>query len=121
MNPVPSITEAELEIMQVLWRADKPLKVQEICDSLLENRWKYNTVATLLTRMTEKGSVAVQRCERANSYRPLVSMEEYKKFCTKSLVTKLYNGSAKELAVSLFDSSELTPEDIEEIRLMFRL
>ncbi len=121
MDKIPSISDAELDLMWVLWQSDKPMKVQEVCAGLKDKKWKYNTVATLLGRMAEKGSVTMEKKERAYVYSPAVSMEDYKKFRTKSLISKLYNGSARELAVSLFKGDDLTREDIEDIRRMFEL
>ncbi len=43
------------EDMQVLWKANKPMKIREICDELKNTAWKYNTVGTLLLRMNDKG------------------------------------------------------------------
>ncbi len=120
-NDMPNISGAELEIMQVLWEADKPLKVQEVCHRLKSNKWKYNTIATFLMRMTEKNAVISEKQGRVYYFTPLISKEEYKKMQTKNLITKLYNGSVKELAVSLFKSEDMTADDIEEIRKMFDL
>ncbi len=115
------ISTAELEVMQVLWSAEQPLRVQEVCDLLPQNRWKYKTVATLLMRMEEKGAVASAKEGKANRYRPLVEREAYQKEQTKNFVNRLYNGSVKDLAVSLFHGGGLSEADVEEIREMFQL
>ncbi len=121
MDKKTEISSAELEVMQVLWEADAPLKVQEVCDRLPESRWKYKTVATLLMRMEEKGAVASQKEGKANLYRPLLERESYQKEQTKNFVKRLYNGSVKDLAVSLFKSDDLSEDDIDEIRKLFHL
>ena len=54
-------------------------------------------------------------------YTPLIDEEEYKKQKTGDFVNRLYNGSVKDLAVSLFQSEKMSAEDIEEIRKMFNL
>ena len=114
-----NISSAELEVLQVLWEADRPMKIQEVCDKLV--KWKYNTVGTMLIRMEEKGAIVSEKINRANYYTAIIGKEEYTNQQTKSLVSKLYNGSAKDLAVSLFRSGDMTKEDIEEIRKMFDL
>lgn len=121
MGEVPSISGAELEVMRVLWDVERPMKVQEVADRLKSSGWMYNTVATLLNRLAEKGAVKVQKGGRANLYTAAADKEEYKKDRTKTLVAKLYNGSAKELAVSLFKNGDLSQSDIDEIRQMFKL
>lgn len=121
MKNIPDISSAEFEVLQVLWKNNKPMKIQEICDSLQNNNWKYNTVGTFLMRMEEKGAVSSKKKDRTKYYKPLIKQEDYKTKQTKNLITKLYNGSVKDLAVSLFKSNDMTQEDIEEIRKMFNL
>lgn len=121
MDKKAEISGAELEVMQVLWEADAPLRVQEVCDRLTESRWKYKTVATLLMRMEEKGAVVSEKEGKANRYQPVLDRENYQKEQTRNFVKRLYNGSVKDLAVSLFQSDDLSEEDIAEIRQLFHL
>lgn len=112
------ISGAELEIMQILWDSDKPMKIQEICDSDSRGARNYSTVATLLGRMKEKGAVHAEKIGKTYYYSPLIDREKYKKKQTKNLVQKLYNGSVKELAAALFKDSGLKKSDFDEIRAM---
>lgn len=121
MKRVYEISSAELEVMQILWKHNKAMKVQEVCDELPSNKWEYRTVATLLLRMKEKGAVKCYKDGKANYYTPILDREAYTKSQTKSFVQKLYNGSVKDLAVSLFKSDEMSEDDIDEIRKMFDL
>lgn len=97
------------------------MKAQEVCDELPEGKWEYRTVATLLLRMKEKGAVMCHKENNVNYYTPIIEHEAYTKSQTKSFVQKLYNGSVKDLAVSLFKSDEMTEDDIDEIRKIFDL
>lgn len=121
MKRVYEISGAEFEVMQILWKYGKAMKVQEVCDELPKGKWEYRTVATLLMRMKEKGAVKCCKENKANYYTPILNREDYTKSQTKSFVQKLYNGSVKDLAVSLFKSDEMSKDDIEEIRKMFDL
>ena len=121
MKKETEISAAELEVMRVLWESDDAMKVQEICDSLTETEWKYKTVATMLMRMEEKGAVVSEKCGKAYYYTPVLDREAYTDSQTKSFIKRIYNGSAKELAVSLFSGDSLSEEDVEEIRQMFKL
>ena len=121
MKKNQGISSAELEVMQVLWDADAALTVQAVCDRLPSKKWAYKTVGTLLIRIEEKGAVLATKKGRANYYTPLLDKEVYTKDQTKDFVAKLYNGSVKELAVSLFQSADMTEEDVAEIRKMFNL
>lgn len=121
MNQIPVISEAELEVMQVLWREKRPMKIQEVLDSLEKNSWKYNTVGTLLLRLESKGAVKSEKEGRVILYTSSLDESAYKKEKTSDFVKRIYNGSVKELAVSLFQSDEMTESDIDEIRKLFDL
>lgn len=115
------ISSAEFEIMQILWEADEPLNIQTVCDRLPNNKWAYKTVGTLLMRMEAKSAVSSEKRGRINYYSPILDKEEYTKEQTKEFVSKLYHGSVKDLAVSLFKSEDMTESDIDELRRMFDL
>lgn len=121
MKKHDQISSAELTVMQILWETDEPLNIQTICGRLQERKWAYKTVGTLLIRLEEKGAVISEKKGRVNYYTPLLDKEEYTKRQTKEFVSKLYHGSVKDLAVSLFKSEDMTEEDIAEIRKMFDL
>ncbi len=121
MKKTKELSSAELEVMQILWKYNRPMKVQEVCDVLKPRKWEYRTVATLLIRMREKGAVACAKENNVNTYTPLLDKETYTKSQTKSFIQKLYNGSARDLAVSLFQSDALSKDDIDEIRNQFGL
>ncbi|MBE7049450.1 MAG: BlaI/MecI/CopY family transcriptional regulator [Ruminococcaceae bacterium] len=121
MKDILSVSESELEIMQVLWKSDMPLSIRSVQERLSGVDWKYNTVGTLLLRLEAKGAVSSKKNGRTIEYKPELDEEVYKSVRTRSLVEKLYNGSVKELAVSLFKSDTMTKEDIDEIKKMFDL
>lgn len=121
MKKADEISEAELTVMKILWENNKAMKVQEVCDEPECQKWEYRTVATLLLRLKEKGAVMMKKKNNVNYYTPLLDKDTYTKSQTKNFVQKLYNGSVKELAVSLFKSNEMSEKDIEEIRKMFDL
>ncbi len=121
MKKTNELSGAELEVMQILWKQNRPMKVQAVWEALEPGKWEYRTVATLLTRMREKGAVACTKEENVNFYTPILDKESYTKSQTKSFIQKLYNGSVKDLAVSLVQNKELTKEDIDELRNLFDL
>ena len=121
MKETKDISAAELEIMEVLWRSDKPLSIQAVCDGIEGGKWKYNTVGTMLLRLSEKGAVISEKVGRVILYSPILKEDDYKQEQTARLISKLYGGSARELAASLVGSGQMTKDDLEEIRKMFDL
>lgn len=121
MKETKDISAAELEIMEVLWKSEKPVSIQSVCDSIGNDKWKYNTVGTMLLRLAEKEAVVSEKVNRVIMYSPILKKEEYKKEQTSKLISKLYGGSARDLAVSLVGDGHMTKEDVEELRKMFDL
>ena len=114
-----NIGEAELEIMKALWKAGEPVNTQYINEAVEEKGWKRTTISTFLTRLVDKGAVLSEKRGKLYYYTPLISQKEYRRSQTKNLIMSLYNGSVKDLAVSLFEDERLSEDDIKELRAIF--
>ena len=121
LNKTVEISGAELELMKILWANGEPMNAQEVCGALVSKDWTYSTISTLLGRMVEKCAVTYEKKGRFYYYAPAVSEDEYKQAQTKKFVSSLYGGSVKNLAVSLFQTGDMTAEDIAEIKELFKL
>ena len=51
------LTKSELEIMNVIWDAKRPLTRGEILDLSVDKKWKDNSIHILLNRLLEKGAI----------------------------------------------------------------
>ncbi len=115
------ISDSELEVMKVLWRAGDALPVTEIREELQRTKgWEATTVKTLVSRLVAKG-VVQQEKRGVYYYSPLLSEQDYNGWATNDLIRRLYNGSARELVAALVHSEGLTRDDIEELRAMFKV
>ena len=115
------ITGSELEVMKLLWRAEDALPVTEIRERLQKSKgWEPATIKTLISRLVTKGVV---RQEKRNVfyYSPLISEKEYSAWATEDLISRLYNGRAKDLVAALVHSDGLTQDDLDELRQMFKV
>ena len=93
MKEFPNISDAEWQVMKVLWERS-PLTSTEIIDSLRDDTvWSPKTIHTLISRLVKKGAVGVGKDSPLNRYFPLVTQEECRKVETKSFVQKVYDGS----------------------------
>ena len=110
------ITDAELEVMQVLWKAGKPLTLAQIKCALSERNG--DTVKTLLRRLCQKEAAAQEKRE-VYYYRPLVGQEELSRYRVKKLIDKLYAGSAKALAAALVKNEQLQQQDLLELQELY--
>ena len=79
-NMIQKISDAELEIMKVVWaNGEKPTFFAYLIDELATRGkpWQKNTLITLLNRLVNKGFLKAKKIGRCNEYTPLVSEMEY--------------------------------------------
>jgi predicted transcriptional regulator len=113
------IADAELAIMRILWREQRPLKVAEFKDELEQNKgWNKSTTHTLVTRLRDKGLIEPTERYGVARYIPLVTEDDYILSEEKALLDKF--GSAKTLALAMVRNGHLTDSDVEELRDYFR-
>ena len=115
------ITGSELEVMKLLWRAEDALPVTEIREKLQKSKgWEPATIKTLVGRLVSKGAVCQEK-RNVFYYSPLITEKEYSAWATEDLITRLYNGRARDLVAALVNSDGLTQEDLDELRQMFKV
>lgn len=110
------ISSSELEVLEVLWRWETPMPISAIRAALEDTHsWDASTVKTLLRRLREKGAV---ECEKRDVfyYWPLLSRREYRRWSTQSFLTRVYQGSARDLVAGLVEGRQLTREDLIALR-----
>ena len=117
MPPRSPVSDAELEVLKVLWDAG-PATVRDVVGALRRQRRKlaYNTVLTLLSRLREKGYVAADRRETAHVFRPIVSRDDLLGFSLASLADRICDGTASPLVHALVRTQRLSAEDIARFR-----
>ncbi|ADQ07087.1 transcriptional repressor, CopY family [Caldicellulosiruptor hydrothermalis 108] len=111
-------SEAELEVMKVLWEEGKPLSAPEIVQRLKEKdiKWEKSTIYTLIDRLVKKKAIKQEKKDKLYYYSPSISKEEYAKIETARVLNKLFNGSVKDLIAALVESGNLKKEELEEIK-----
>ena len=115
------ISDSELEVMKLLWRAEDALPVTEIREALQRSRgWEATTVKTLVSRLVSKGVIAQEK-RNVFYYSPRITEQEYNAWATGNLIRRLYNGSAKDLVAALVHSEGLSRRDLEELQAMFHV
>lgn len=113
---IERITDAELEVLKVLWNRGI-LTAREICNQVsLTNKWSDKTIRTLLSRLCDKEIVEAEKSSKEYQYKALVSKEEYQSFTKKTVVNKLFGGSVKSMLLNFMDTSELTQSDVDELK-----
>lgn len=112
---LPRPTEAELEILRVLWsRGD--CTVREVHEVLRGGGSGYTTALKLLQVMHAKGLVVRDDSSRAHVYRAAISKERAQKWFLGDLVRRLFDGSSSQLVMQALGSDKASPSELKAIR-----
>lgn len=115
---IPRPTEAELELLRVIWDKE-PATVREICDELNRERaFGYTTVLKLLQIMHAKGLVLREESARAHVYRSAITQDAMQSRFLRDLSVRLFSGSAAQLALHALAMDQATPAELDEIRAL---
>jgi predicted transcriptional regulator len=112
----PTLTEAELRLMEVLWDK-RSATVGEVLAGLPEDTaLAYSTVLTTLRILETKGYVAHAESGRAFVYRPLVGRDEARRSATQQLVRRFFDNSPELLALSLLEQENIDDQELQRLK-----
>ena len=109
-------TEAELEILNILW-ALGPSTVRDV-HTASEKETGYTTVLKQMQVMAEKGLLTRSERYRSHVYAARIAKEQTQRQLARNLVRRAFDGSAKNLVLGALSSQKVTAEDLAEIRRM---
>ena len=111
-----SISEAEYQVMKLIW--DKaPVSSKEVTEILtVESSWKPKTIQTLLSRLVKKGAIGYKKEGIVFVYTPLIKEEDYVEQESSSFLNKFYDGALNSMVVNFLEQDKLTENDINELK-----
>jgi len=109
---IKTLTKAEEQIMQVIWKLDKAF-LREIIDELPAPKPHNNTVATIIKILVEKEFVGVNVFGRMHQYHPLISKDAYSKATMKNFVKGYFEGSFSNAVSFMVKENNLSLDDLE--------
>lgn len=110
------ITEAELEILQVLWDK-KQATVKEVHEKLSENRDAvYTTTLKQMQVMYDKTLLTRDDSRRQHIYFPNVDIKKVQRKFMDKVMKSLFSGSAGELVLNALSNYQTTPEELDQIK-----
>ncbi|MBW9157257.1 BlaI/MecI/CopY family transcriptional regulator [Clostridium tagluense] len=119
MADVSKISNSEWEIMKYAWD-NIPCTANEIVGALSKiTDWKSNTIRTLINRLIKKevlGYKIDEKDKKTYYYFPLLSENECIKAESDSFIKRVFNGSLNGMIANFLKESELSDEDIEELK-----
>jgi predicted transcriptional regulator len=112
----PRPTDAELEILAVLWSRG-PSTVRDVHETIAKRKpAQYTTVLKLLQIMTGKGLVHRDEKDRAHIYHSSRPREWTQRQLAGDLLQRAFNGSAKSLVLGALAARKTSKQELAEIR-----
>ncbi len=112
----PRPTDAELEILAVLWSRG-PSTVRDVHETIAKRKpAQYTTVLKLLQIMTGKGLVHRDEKDRAHIYQASRPREWTQRQLAGDLLQRAFNGSAKSLVLGALSARKTSKQELAEIR-----
>jgi predicted transcriptional regulator len=114
MPTPPRPTDAELQILRVLWDRG-PSTVRQVHEAQ-NRRTSYTTILKLLQIMTEKGLVTRDESQRSHVYRAKARQEQTQRQLVSDLLERAFGGAADQLVVQALSARKVSAAEIAEIR-----
>ncbi|MBN2614996.1 MAG: BlaI/MecI/CopY family transcriptional regulator [Bacteroidales bacterium] len=115
-----TLTRAEEQIMQQLWKLKKAY-VKDIIDLLPNPKPAYNTVSTIVRILEKKGFVGHISHGKTHEYYPLINQKAYRKKIFNRLFHNYFSNSYTSLTSFLTQSQDLSLEELEEMRMTIEI
>jgi len=116
-HAVPLPTEAELEILNILW-VSGPSTVREVHTALAGKQTGYTTVLKQMQVMAEKGLLTRSERFRSHVYEVRLPKERTQQLLAKNLLQRAFDGSTKNLVLGALSSQRVSATELAEIRRM---
>jgi predicted transcriptional regulator len=116
MATAPRPTDAELEILNVLWSRG-PLTVRDVHEAIAARKpTQYTTVLKTLQIMASKGLVLRDEALRAHVYKAALPAEVTQRQLAGDLLTRAFNGSARNLMMGALSARKASKNELAELR-----
>ena len=111
-----TLTEAELRIMDVLWRKGSGT-VQQVLD-WLPFTLAYNSVLTTIRTLEKKGHVKHVKDGRAHVYEPIIGRQEATRSEIRYLVGRFFRNSHEALVLNILEDEAIDADKLKRLREM---
>ena len=117
-TPLPRPTDAELELLQVLWDTG-PCTVRQIHESL-PKQTGYTTTLKILQKMADKGLVERDESQKSHIYAAAIEAEKTQRQLLSHLIQSAFGGSPARLVMQALSDDRASEEDLARIRDMLQ-
>lgn len=115
-----TLTEAEWEIIQVVW-AHQPCAAPTVQEELEAHKnWTYSTVKTLMDRMASKGLLTTERIRNLILYRSAISQEDARRGELMRTVRRAFGGAFTPMMQFMLEGDTLSEKELTQLEGMIR-
>lgn len=116
MSELPQISEAEFEVMKIVWKY-APISTNEITEKLLRTTsWSPKTIQTLIKRLVNKGALTYEKQSRVFVYTPVVDEKEYTGQESNTFLKRYYDGDITAMLSAYIENDKLSETEINNLR-----
>lgn len=116
MRKTPRISEAEWQVMKVIWK-EQPLTAEQIIQQLAgKTSWHRKTIKTLIRRLVQKGALRFEKLERQYRYWPLLEETDGVRAESRSFLDRVFDGALQPMMAHFVRNQKLTPKEIRELQ-----
>lgn len=110
------ISEAEWEVMNIVWRESPATAVQIVTELSEKKGWQPRTTRTLIDRLVRKRALRFEEEGRRYLYFPVLRRDACVRQASQSFMARVFDGAPATLVLNLVRTTPLAKEEIEELR-----
>ena len=115
MKQVPQISQAEYEVMKIIWKY-APIATSQVVERLSDSKWSPKTIQTLIKRLVNKGALTYEKEGRVFVYTPLVREDEYLDYENSTFLNRYYDGNLTSMITNFLEKERLSPDEIQKLK-----
>ena len=115
-KPLVELTEAEWEIMKVVWDIE-PCAAGAVQEGLANGRnWAYSTVKTTMDRMAEKGLLEIEKIRNLQLFKSCISEIDAKRGEFRKMLKRAFDGAMTPMMQFLIEHEGLSKTEASQLR-----
>lgn len=111
-----NISDAEWDVMEVVWKTGETTAAQVIAELAEIKDWNHRTIRTLLARLVEKGALKAESDGNRYVYRALASRSQCVRHESATFLEKVFGGDVGSLLAHFVQDPHVSPDDLEQLR-----
>ncbi len=116
MPETPNISDAEWDVIKVIWDAG-PLTAGQVVTALEgQKHWAPRTIKTLLSRLVKKGMVRCTVDDKRYVYRAAITRQQAARREAKSFLHRVFDGALVPAVVAFLKESDLSQDEVAQLK-----